>query len=114
MKQDLREVYLAPSRAAAEAAINVFVEKYGAKYSKAVECLTKDRASLLTFYDFPAEHWEHLKDLFRRHQSQPVDRVVQLINPMLRGWVNYFAIGHASECFNFIKDWVEKKDHEPH
>ena len=61
MKQDLREVYLAPSRAAAEAAINVFVEKYGAKYSKAVECLTKDRASLLTFYDFPAEHWEHLR-----------------------------------------------------
>jgi transposase-like protein len=61
MKQDLRETYLAPSRAAAEAAINVFVEKYGAKYSKAVECLTKDRASLLTFYDFPAEHWEHLR-----------------------------------------------------
>jgi RNA-directed DNA polymerase len=50
-----------------------------------------------------------LKDVFRRHRSQPVDRVVQLINPMLRGWVNYFAIGHASECFNFIKDWVEKK-----
>src|SRR5215467_3816507 len=49
-----------------------------------------------------------LKDVFRRHQSQPVDRVVQLINPMLRGWVNYFAIGHASECFNFIKDWVPR------
>lgn len=50
-----------------------------------------------------------LKDVFRRHQSQPVRRVVQLINPMLRGWVNYFAIGHASECFGFIRDWVEKK-----
>jgi len=50
-----------------------------------------------------------LKDVFRRHQSQPVDRVVQLINPMLRGWVNYFAVGHSSECFSFIKDWVEKK-----
>ena len=61
MKQDLREIYLAPGRAAAEAAINVFVEKYGAKYSKAVECLTKDAASLLTLYDFPAEHWEHLR-----------------------------------------------------
>ena len=32
-----------------------------------------------------------------------------MINPILRGWVNYFAIGHASECFGFIKDWVEKK-----
>ena len=46
-----------------------------------------------------------LKDLFRRHQSQPIDRVVQL----LRGWVNYFAVGHSSACFGFIKDWVEKK-----
>jgi len=50
-----------------------------------------------------------LKDVFRRHQSQPVDRVVTLINPILRGWVNYFAVGHSSECFSFIKDWVEKK-----
>ncbi|RDJ97289.1 group II intron reverse transcriptase/maturase [Cupriavidus lacunae] len=50
-----------------------------------------------------------LKEVFRRYQSQPVDRVVQLINPVLRGWVNYFAVGHASECFSFVKDWVEKK-----
>src|SRR5437667_9707704 len=50
-----------------------------------------------------------LKDVFRRYQSQPVDRVVQLINPVLRGWVNYFAVGHSSACFSFIKDWVEKK-----
>jgi RNA-directed DNA polymerase len=50
-----------------------------------------------------------LKEVFRRYQSQPIDRVVQLINPILRGWVNYFAVGHASECFSFIKDWVEKK-----
>jgi RNA-directed DNA polymerase len=50
-----------------------------------------------------------LKEVFRRYQSQPVDRVVQLINPVLRGWVNYFAVGHSSRCFSFIKDWVEKK-----
>jgi transposase-like protein len=61
MKKDLREVYLAPNRASAEVAIDVFAEKYGAKYDKAVECLTKDRETLLAFYDFPAEHWDHLR-----------------------------------------------------
>jgi RNA-directed DNA polymerase len=50
-----------------------------------------------------------LKAVFRRYQSQPVDRVVQLINPILSGWVNYFAVGDSSECFELIKDWVEKK-----
>jgi RNA-directed DNA polymerase len=50
-----------------------------------------------------------LKDVFRRFDSQPVDRVVQLINPIVRGWVNYFAMGDASRCFGFIKEWVEKK-----
>jgi RNA-directed DNA polymerase len=50
-----------------------------------------------------------LKEIFRRYRSQPTDRVIQLINPVLRGWVNYFAVGHSSECFRFIQDWVEKK-----
>jgi len=50
-----------------------------------------------------------LKDIFRRFPSQPVGRVIELINPILRGWVNYFAIGDSSRCFGFIKDWVEKK-----
>ena len=61
MKKDLREIYLAPNRASAEGAINVFAEKYGAKYDKAVECLTKDREALLALYEFPAEHWDHLR-----------------------------------------------------
>jgi putative transposase len=61
MKADLREVYLAPSRASAEEAIAVFTEKYAVRYAKAAECLTKDRTALLAFYDFPAEHWDHLR-----------------------------------------------------
>ena len=50
-----------------------------------------------------------LKDVFRRHRSQPVDRVIYLINPILRGWTNYFRVGHSSRCFGYVKDWVEKK-----
>jgi RNA-directed DNA polymerase len=50
-----------------------------------------------------------LKEVFRRHRSQPIERVINLVNPVLRGWVNYFAVGHSSECFSFIKDWAEKK-----
>ena len=61
MKADLREVRDAPDRASAEAAIGVFAEKYGAKYPKAVECLNRDREPLLAFFDFPAEHWDHLR-----------------------------------------------------
>ena len=50
-----------------------------------------------------------LKELFRRYQSQPVGRVIELINPILRGWVTYFAIGHSARCFRYVRDWVEKK-----
>jgi putative transposase len=69
MKADLREIYGAPTRAAAEAAIEVFADKYGAKYEKAVSCLTKDREALLAFFDFPAEHWDHLRT------SNPIESV---------------------------------------
>jgi hypothetical protein len=54
-----------------------------------------------------------LKDVFRRHQSQPLDQVIKLINPMLRGWVAYFAVGNSSECFAFIKDDTRKRKSEP-
>jgi RNA-directed DNA polymerase len=50
-----------------------------------------------------------LKEIFRRYVSQPVGRVIELINPILRGWVHYFAVGHSSRCFSYIKLWAEKK-----
>ena len=50
-----------------------------------------------------------LKVIFKRFVSQPVDRVSYLINPILRGWVNYFRLGNSSRCFGYIKDWVEKR-----
>jgi putative transposase len=60
-KQDLHAIYEAENREAAEGAFDRFLAKYGAKYDKAVACLTKDREVLLTFYDFPAEHWKHVR-----------------------------------------------------
>jgi len=68
-KSDLREIWAAPDRATAEAAVATFADKYGAKYEKAVTCLVKDRDALLTFYDFPAEHWDHLRT------SNPIESV---------------------------------------
>ena len=50
-----------------------------------------------------------LKDEFRRHQSQPVRGIVEKINPILRGWVNYFAVGNSGRCFNYVREWVEEK-----
>src|SRR6266852_5743479 len=66
--------YLAPYLSAnmsmaASAAIDMFADKYGAKYEKAVTCLTKDREALLAFFDFPAEHWDHLRT------SNPIESV---------------------------------------
>jgi len=60
-KVALQEIWMAENREAAEKAMEAFAETFGAKYPKAVECLTKDREELLAFYDFPAEHWKHLR-----------------------------------------------------
>ena len=50
-----------------------------------------------------------LKLIFRSYRSQPVKELIERINPILRGWVNYFAVGHSSRCFSYIRDWVAKK-----
>jgi putative transposase len=60
-KRSLQDIWMAETRSDAEAAFDGFIECYGVKYEKVVECLSKDRDSLLAFYDFPAEHWKHLR-----------------------------------------------------
>jgi transposase-like protein len=67
--RDLREIWQSPDRAAAEAAMTTFADKYAPKYDKAVECLIKDRETLLTFFDFPCDHWDHLRT------SNPIESV---------------------------------------
>ena len=53
--------------------------------------------------------FEKLREIFRQHVSWPVEIVIAKINPILRGWVNYFRVGHSSICFGVIKRWVEEK-----
>jgi RNA-directed DNA polymerase len=50
-----------------------------------------------------------LREVFRRNVSQPVGTVIDEINPILRGWANYFRVGHSNRCFSMVKHWVEKK-----
>jgi RNA-directed DNA polymerase len=50
-----------------------------------------------------------LREVFRRNVSQPVGKVIDEINPILRGWANYFRVGHSNRCFSMVKYWVEKK-----
>ena len=60
-KQHLHNIWMAESQKEAEKAFDYFVSAYEAKYPKAVECLSKDRDVLLSFYAFPAEHWVHIR-----------------------------------------------------
>ena len=60
-KRSLQEIWMAETRADAVSAFNAFIASYELKYEKAADCLAKDREALLAFYDFPAEHWKHLR-----------------------------------------------------
>ncbi|MFG6577755.1 IS256 family transposase [Sulfitobacter sp. 1A15333] len=69
VKSDLDDIQHAATRAEAEAALAIFTEKYGIKYPKGVACLIKDKEAMLAFFDFPAEHWGHLRT------SNPIESV---------------------------------------
>jgi transposase-like protein len=88
-KRALQEIWMAETKADAEAAFDAFIESYQVKYEKAAECLTKDRDALLTFYDFPAEHWKHLQT------TNPIERT-------------FATVRHRSH------DPVERMPVEPH
>jgi putative transposase len=69
VKSDLDDIQHAGTRKQADAALTVFFEKYGVKYPKGVACLTKDQKAMIAFFDFPAEHWGHLRT------SNPIESV---------------------------------------
>ena len=60
-KEKLHQIWMAPDKAEAQEHFDDFINIYGAKYPQATQCLQKDRDELLTFYDFPAEHWRHIR-----------------------------------------------------
>lgn len=88
-KSALHEIYLAETKAEAQKAFERFIKTYDAKYPKAVECLSKDRQALLAFYDFPAEHWVHLRT------TNPIESTfatVRLRTDKTRGCVSHDSI----------------------
>lgn len=50
-----------------------------------------------------------IKEIFKQNRSQPLKRIIDQINPILRGWTNYFRVGNSSRCFGYIREWLEKK-----
>lgn len=109
-KEALHEIWMAECRADAEAAFDLFLATYEAKYPKATECLAKDRHSLLTFYDFPAEHWQHIRT------TNPIESTfatVRLRTHKTRGCVS--RAGLLAMVFKLIKtaenNWRVLKGH---
>ncbi len=88
-KQQLQDIWMAETREEAETAFELFVDTYQAKYPKACQCLEKDREQMLAFYDFPAEHWVHIRT------SNPIESTfatVRLRTAKTRGCVSRTTI----------------------
>ncbi len=75
--------------------VKTFKGKWGVRRTP----ITKARANLT----------RKLREVFRRYQSQPIEKVISLINPILRGWVNYYRVGNSCKCFRYVRSWVDKK-----
>ena len=110
-KADLSEIWMADSRTAAAQAFDNFLLNYEAKYPKATDCLAKDREALLTFYDFPAEHWQHIRT------TNPIESTfstVRLRTAKTRGCVS--RIGMLAMVFKLTKtaeqNWRALKGHQ--
>ena len=109
-KSDLHEIWMAECQVDAEQALANFLTTYEAKYPKATECLAKDRDTLLTFYDFPAEHWQHLRT------TNPIESTfatVRLRTTKTRGCVS--RAGLLAMVFKLVKtaeqNWRVLKGH---
>ena len=114
-KEALHAIWMAPSKAEANKAFDRFLRTFEGKYPKATECLAKDRAELLTFYDFPAEHWVHLRTTnpvestlgtvrLRTHRTRgclsrhtAMTMVFKLVQSAQKGWRRLNASGYLKD-----------------
>jgi transposase-like protein len=110
-KADLNDIWMAENRPGAEQAFDIFLLNYESKYPKASECLSKDREALLTFYDFPAPHWQHIRT------TNPIESTfatVRLRTSKTRGCVS--RGGMLAMVFKLTKvaeqKWKKLKGHE--
>uniref|UniRef100_B8HMV7 Mutator family transposase n=1 Tax=Cyanothece sp. (strain PCC 7425 / ATCC 29141) TaxID=395961 RepID=B8HMV7_CYAP4 len=120
-KSALHEIYMAETQAEAQTAFDRFIKTYDAKYPKAVACLSKDREALLAFYDFPAEHWVHLRttnpiestfatvrlrtDKTRGCVSQEsiLSLVFKLVQSAQKRWLRIRGFKHLAEVIEGVK-----------
>ena len=132
-KSGLQAIWMAATRADAQTAFGQFAERYQAKYPKAVEKLEKDRDSLLAFYDFPAEHWQHLRttnpieSTFAtvRHRTTRTRKCVsrptflglafKLIEEAEKSWRKICGVDKIEPLLNGIpfKDGIQAQDNPP-
>lgn len=132
-KAALHAIWMAESRAQAHRAFDQFLETYGVKYPKATECLAKDREALLAFYDFPAEHWIHIRSTnviesafaTIRHRTDRTkgcvtrDTMLALIYKLgmeaEKSWQRLRGFDHLAKVISGVRfrDGVEMKEDEP-
>jgi transposase-like protein len=109
-KTALQEIWMAATRAQAEQAFDDFISSYELKYPKATACLAQDRAALLTFYDFPAEHWQHLRTT---NPLESIFATVRLRTAKTRGCVG--RGGLLAMVFKLIRTaerrWLKLRGH---
>jgi transposase-like protein len=109
-KSALHEIMNAPTRDKALKAIKTFTADFGAKYPKAVECLIKDQDALLTFFDFPAEHWKHLRT------TNPIESTFATVRLRTRDEGTRLALRRLAMVFKLLltaeKSWRKLNGHE--
>ena len=110
-KTDLHEIWQAPTKADAQTSVNSFINTYKANYPNAVKCLVKDHEALLNFYDFPAEHWRHIRT------SNPIESTfatVRLRTAKVRGCFSSTSVLSMAFklCRSAEKRWIRLHHYE--